>query len=159
MFGAEVHGTNTTVLRWMRSTAARLSPGGGNGAHVATVLALHSQNDPARRALLGPINRYAEEIWAISDTGLRNRKHLGPDLLLGGVKKIKAEANKKKRVTRRGPLSSMLIGLDFLGWTLETPTVVLNHREEELHLTAGDPRRLRQQMERRLEEQLEEEAT
>ena len=69
----------------MRSTVARLSPGGGRGAHVATVLALRSQNDPGRRALLGPILRYAEEVWVITDAGLRGRKHLQAGVLIEGV--------------------------------------------------------------------------
>ena len=62
-FGTQVHATSSAVLRWLRGTAAKLSPGGGQGARVATLLALHPASDPARTAVLGPIIRYAEEIW------------------------------------------------------------------------------------------------
>ena len=87
-FGSEVHGTNTTVLRWMRATASRLSPGGGPGASINVVLALHSDNDPGRRAVLGPILRSAEEVWTLSDPGLRNSRTLTAGVLITGAQKV-----------------------------------------------------------------------
>ena len=69
-FGAEVYGMNKNVIKWLRGAAARLCPGGGIGALRAAVLGIHSDADPARKAVLGPIVRYAEEIWEISDPGL-----------------------------------------------------------------------------------------
>ena len=49
----------------------------------------------------------------------------------------------------------MLYSLQELGWQYVGPTLFLNNHGEEVKLTAGEPRRLQQLMERTLEEQHE----
>ena len=87
-FGSEVFGVGPGCLKWMRSSAARLCPGGGRGVLQAAVLGLHGDHDPARRAIGGSITRYAEEIWLISDPGLWHTRHLSPGELYGGCKQL-----------------------------------------------------------------------
>ena len=87
-FGCEIYGVTASNLKWMRSAAARLSPGGGNGVLQAAVLGLHGHNDPARKVLCGPIVRYHEEIWVCSDHELWHSRHLHPVQLYQGVGKV-----------------------------------------------------------------------
>ena len=84
-FGHQVHGMCPAALRWLRGAAARLSHGGSQGAHTATLLALNPENDPGRDVLLGPVLRYAEELWDGIDPTFRTARHIPPGELTVGV--------------------------------------------------------------------------
>ena len=147
-FGTEVFGVNANVLKWMRGSAARMSPGGGTGVLVAAVLALHPENDPGRKVLLGPIVRYAEEVWVCSDPGLWHERHLKTGDLLGGMQRIAKTCRRTATaaVVRRGPLSAMINSLDLVGWTFVKPTLFLDQNGEEIDLTAGEPKLLQKSL-------------
>ena len=85
-FGVEVHGLNTSCLRWMRSTAARLSPGGGDGSLQSAILALHPKNDPGGKAFVATVIRYCEEVWTPTDQTLQTARSLTAGGLFSAVK-------------------------------------------------------------------------
>ena len=80
-FGSEARGASGAILKWMRRAAARLALGGGAGAATATILALHGGRDPARVAVLAPVNRYHEEMWQLTDPVLRDHRTLAAGVL------------------------------------------------------------------------------
>ena len=92
-FGTEVYGVGAGCLKWTRSTATRMLPGGGQGVLQAAVLGLRGEHDPARKVLLAPITRYHEELWLVSDPGLWHSRHLRPGELLQGSRVLQRKTN------------------------------------------------------------------
>ena len=115
---------------------------------VAAVLALHTDNDPGRKVPLGPIVRYAGEVWVCSDPGLWHERHLKTGEFLCGMQQIAKSCRRTATaaVVRRGPLSAMINSLDQVGWTFVKPTLFLDQNGEDVDLTAGEPKLLKRNL-------------
>ncbi len=143
-YGASVHGlTDSETLLLQRAAAMALSPR-ARGRSLARVLLLARM--PTWRAEVAVILHYAKQVW---EAVVRKPDELNGALNLVELARVWRGAQveglvdptsgKRRWALTKGPISSMLLSLNRIGWAMDEPFVMRDRRGEEIVLTRVSP--------------------
>ena len=79
--GVSSSGLNLGMLKWVKTSAAKLTRGGGQGGCQATALLLQPELDKSRELIAAPILKYNTELYETTSPEQSKPKHIPIRLL------------------------------------------------------------------------------
>ena len=125
-FGEEVNGTSDAELKILRQVfGAATAPATSGRSLKASLL---STGDPTWRPATAPIRRWHKELWRIANSDERakfsaDQMQVAWDTAVASKHEMYSDEGFPKWSATRGPVSSMFLSLERIGWTFENPTM------------------------------------
>ncbi len=143
-YGASVHGlTDGEVLQLHRAAAMALSPR-ARGRSLTKVMLLARM--PTWRAEVAVITHYAKQVWLAVT---RRPEELNGAMSITEIARVWREAQvsdlvdsasgKRKWAHTKGPISSMILSLDRVGWSMPDPFTLRDRKGNDIVLTRTSP--------------------
>ncbi len=143
-YGAAVHGfTDSEVVKLHRAAAQALTPRARGRSLRRTILLAGA---PTWRAETAIIAQYARQVW---QAVTRRPEDLNGGMSLAEIAKtwrgaqnsdiIDADTGRRHWQRTRGPISSMMLSLHRIGWTMTSPFIMQDHKKQDIVLTKVSP--------------------
>ncbi len=146
-YGAAVNGfTDVEIVKLRRAAAQALTPR-ARGRSLTRVMLLAKV--PTWRAEVAPALQYARQVW---EAAIRKTDQLNGGMTLADISRVWHGAQRddllhqgrRKWTATRGPISTLMLTLHRVRWSMPTPFVMRDHNGEDIPLTKVSPAMLAQ---------------